>query len=156
MSDLELRVAKLEAAKQIRSLKASYASGCDKNYSPDELAPLFTEDAVWVDPSGTFGKHEGREAIRAFFVGVSATLIWARHYVINPVIDVADDLTTASGTWYLWQTCTIDNEAVWIIGAYKDEYRREDGVWLISRCELTLDAITPFDRGWVEQQFLAS
>ena len=43
MSDIEIRLAKLEAAEDIRHLKARYARICDTGYSPDAMGPLFTE-----------------------------------------------------------------------------------------------------------------
>jgi hypothetical protein len=152
--DLSLRVAKLEAAEDIRSLKARYAKVCDTGYKPEGMAPLFTEDAVWTDVTGRFGTHDGRDAICDFFAGVSGSIGWAAHYMIAPSIKVNDDLETATGSWYLWQPCTIDGKAIWLAGTYEDQYRKEDGAWKMSRLELTLEAVTPFDDGWVKQRFV--
>lgn len=153
--DLSSRLSKLEAAEAIRSLKARYAKACDIGYAPEAMAPLFTEDAVWSDVKGRFtGTHEGRDAICAFFATASEQISWAGHYMIGPDIKVEDDLVNATGTWYLWQPCTIEGEAAWIVGTYADDYRCEDGEWKIARLELTLETVTSFEKGWVNQPFM--
>ncbi len=105
MDDLARTVAKLQAAEDIRHLKARYARVCDTGYTPSEMIPLFTKDAVW--DGGRFGRHEGIDAITAFFDGVSKQITWALHYMIAPTIEVSDDLVSASGTWYLLEPCTM-------------------------------------------------
>jgi hypothetical protein len=154
--DLSTRVAKLEAIEEIRSLKARYAKACDDGYLPENMVPLFTEDAVWTDVTGRFGTHEGRQAVCDFFDGVSDSISWAGHYMIAPNITVNDDLETATGTWYLWQPCTIDGEAIWLAGTYLDHYRKDDGVWKMSRLELTLEKMTSFEEGWAKQPFVGA
>ena len=155
VDDLNARLAKLEAAEEIRSLKARYAKACDVGYAPEAMRPLFTRDAVWSDVRGRFtGTHEGIDAVCAFFAGAADTISWAGHYMIGPDIEVADDLEHATGTWYLWQPCTINGEAAWISGTYADTYRVEDGVWKIARLELTLDTVTTFEDGWVKRPFI--
>src|SRR5262249_47522356 len=76
--DLALRLQKLEDERAIAQLVYRYAELCDDAYDPDGLAGLFTEDAAWSasspDGSVDFGRYQGREAIRAFFAGVSADL----------------------------------------------------------------------------------
>jgi uncharacterized protein (TIGR02246 family) len=152
--DIGARIAKLEAVEEIRSLKARYAKACDIGYSPSAMAPLFTADAVWTEVTGRFGTHEGRDAICAFFGGVSSSISWALHYMIAPNIQVADDLQSATGTWYLWQPCTMDGEAVLLAGTYADTYRNEMGTWRISRMEVKLETITSLHEGWARQRFI--
>ena len=48
--EMEQRVRDLEAADEIRNLKAEYAAACDDNYDPDRIAALFIEDATWESP----------------------------------------------------------------------------------------------------------
>ena len=52
MDDLAHTVAKLQAAEDIRHLKARYARVCDTGYKPAGMVGLFTSDAVW-DAEGT-------------------------------------------------------------------------------------------------------
>lgn len=154
--DLETRVAKLEAAEAIRHLKARYAAVCDTGYDPDKMAPLFTKDAVW-DSGERFGTYTGIEEIYGFFKGVSGLVTWALHYMIDPLIKVDDDLEHATGSWYLFQPCTLREgdklEPVWLTGTYADTYRKEGGVWRFARVELTVQTLTPFEEGWVRRPF---
>ena len=55
---LERRLARLEAAEEIRQLKARYAEVCDTGYEPERMVPLFTADAVW-DGGERFGADRG-------------------------------------------------------------------------------------------------
>ncbi len=154
--DLAARVARLEAAEQIRQLKARYAAVCDTGYDPDRMVPLFTSDAVW-DGGARFGRYEGIEAIYGFFRDVSSQIVWALHYMVAPIVEVSDDLETATGSWYLWQPCTVVGEggpqAIWLTGRYADRYRREDGVWKLSEVRLDCQTISPFEEGWARRPF---
>src|SRR6185312_9099723 len=98
--DLETRVAKLEATEEIRRLKARYAEVCDDGYDAKRLAPLFTKDAIW-DAGPEFGRYQGHEEIYRFFDEVSDRITWASHLMIDPSIEVADDVENATGRWYL-------------------------------------------------------
>ena len=154
--DLEHRLAKLQAAEEIRQLKARYAAVCDTGYSPERMVPLFTSDAVW-DGGERFGRHEGIDAIYRFFEGVSSQIVWALHYMVAPIVEVEDDLETATGSWYLWQPCTLVTgegpQAVWLTGTYADRYRREEGGWKFSEVRLDCQTISPFEEGWVRRPF---
>lgn len=154
--ELELQIARLRAAEDIRHLKARYAEICDTGYDPERMAPLFTRDAVW-DGGERFGRYEGIDAVCGFFAGVSAQITWALHYMVAPIVEVASDLRTATGSWYLWQPCTVVGEdgpqAVWLTGRYADRYRREDDGWRFSEVRLDCQAITPFEEGWMRRPF---
>lgn len=152
---LEARVARLEAVEEIRVLKARYADVCDTGYNPDRMLPFFTQDAVW-DGGERFGRYDGIDAIYGFFRDVSSQITWALHYMIAPVIEVSDD-GTATGSWYLWQPCTVVGpdgpQAVWLTGRYADRYRREDDGWKFSEVRLDTQTVSPFEDGWVRRPF---
>ena len=156
MDDLEHRLARLEAIEAIRQLKARYADVCDTGYDPDRMEPLFTRDAVW-DGGERFGRYEGIDAIRGFFAGVSSQITWALHYMIAPIVEVEPDGRTATGSWYLWQPCTVVGtdgpQAVWLTGRYADRYRLDDGGWRFSEVRLDVQTVTPFEDGWVRRPF---
>lgn len=155
-NDLQLHIEKLQASEDIRHLKARYADVCDTGYEPERMVPLFTEDAVW-DGGERFGVHKGIDAIGRFFADVSSQITWALHYMVAPIIEVDDDLQTATGSWYLWQPCTVIGEqgpqAVWLTGRYADRYRREEGEWRFSEVILRCQTISPFEEGWVRRPF---
>lgn len=149
--DLEKRVRALEDIEEIKRLKARYCAYCDDNYNPDKLTAMLAEDAVW--DGGRWGQAVGKAEIHAFFVKVSATLPFAVHMVLNPIIEVYGD--TAKGSWYLFQACTFSegNQALWGSGKYEDEYVRAGGEWKFKHVQLESMFWTPFEEGWVKKRF---
>lgn len=149
-STLAARIDRLESIEAIKQLKARYCAHCDDHYAPDAIAALFTEDAVW-DAGEAFGTYHGREAIRAFFAGVSETITFAAHLVLNPVIEVDGD--EARGRWRLIMPCTVvENgapEARWMVSSYDDRFVRRDGVWLFQSLEVRVNLVAPHLKGWV-------
>lgn len=156
-SELEQRVLRLEAIEAIRALKARYADMCDTGYDPERMKPMFTADAVW-DGGDRFGRYEGIDEIYGFFAGVSSQIVWALHYMVAPLIEIAPDLETATGSWYLWQPCTLVTDtgpqAVWLTGRYADRYRLEADGWKFSEVRLDVQTVSPFEAGWVKQPFV--
>ena len=152
LAGLDRRLRVLEDIEAIKQLKFRYADACDRGYDFDTLADCFTEDAIW--DGGLFGRHEGREAIREFFRGVSSEIPFAIHYMMNPSISVDGD--EASGQWYLFQTCTfaVGNTAIWGAARYDEQYRRVDGGWKFFRLNLISSFWTPFEEGWVKRPFM--
>jgi len=152
LEDLARRIQVLEDIDAIKKLKARYTGFCDNGYDPEGIASLFTEDAVW--DGGLFGRCEGREAIRKFFRDASKLLPFALHYVMNPIIEVNG--TTATGSWYLFQTCTFaeGNQAVWGAARYQEEYVKQNGDWKFKNLKVTSAFWTPFDEGWAKKQFI--
>lgn len=152
-AELEDRIARLEAKDAIRALKARYAAACDSGFDLGLLGELFTEDAIF--DAGAFGRFSGRRAILDYYATMPATITWGLHYVAGPRISVGDDGQTATGAWYFLQPATMNDRAVWVMGTYHDEYRRDGGEWRFSRVELSVEAVTPFESGWVRERFLA-
>ena len=148
---LENRVRELEDVDALRNLKSEYAAACDDNYDPDRLAALFVEDATWE--SQGMGRHEGREAIREFFRGISGHFVFALHYGLNPSIEVTGD--TARAKWYLFMPCTVGDtgKAMWRAGLDEEEYVRVDGKWMFKSKKSAPIFHTSFDKGWAEQRF---
>lgn len=152
LEELAQRIQALEDAEAIKKLKARYTNYCDNGYDPDGIASLFTEDAIW--DGGVFGKRVGREAIRKFFQGASKMLPFAIHYVMNPIIEVNGN--TATGSWYLFQTCTFaeGNQAVWGAARYSEEYVKQDGEWKFKNLKVNSEFWTPYDQGWAKKRFI--
>lgn len=152
-TSLDERVARLEAIEAVRSLKMSYARWCDAGFPAEQLGSIFTEDCVW-DGGAVFGRHVGFDELQAFFAGARSSVAWALHYIVSGAVEVADDLDTAKSTWYLWQPMTLDGCAVWNMGRYLDAHVRTGDGWRISSVDLTVEALTHVDRGWVAERFL--
>ena len=147
---LELRLARLEAIEDIKHLKARYCALCDANYDPDGLAAVFVRDAIW-DGGSEFGRHVGREAIRAFFAGVSGDIRFAAHLVLNPIIEVqAPD--RATGKWRLIMPCTVRTadgaQARWLLSEYEEDYVKPEGAWLFRSMTVKVNFYAPHLEGW--------
>lgn len=147
-TSLEERIRRLEDIDAIKQLKAEYCSYCDNDYEPDKLAALFTEDAVWDGKA--FGRHEGREAIRAFFAEAPEALSFAIHNVMNPSIAIDGD--RATGRWYLLQPCTAkaSKQALWLTAVYHDRYRRVGDTWRFEHVDIEIRFFSPHESGWAK------
>ncbi len=152
--DLEHRIDTLESIEAIKRLKHDYCAYCDAGYDADGIASQFVEDGIW-DAGEAFGRYEGREAIRTFFMGVSKQIVFAAHMVTNERIEVDVDANTARGRWWIiMPATTIDDEgartAVWLLGEYDDRYVRREGRWLFQSVEATIHFVEPHKDGWAQ------
>ncbi len=157
LSALESRVAEMEGYRAILDLKSRYGTLADARYTrkgpkpqpkidaiADEMAALFTEDAVW-EGGGSLGTATGREEIRERFC--SPTLQYSWHFFVKPAVRVEG--LNAFGTWdVLAMMTTKEERALWMVGVEHDEYRFEDGAWLHSKMRLDSQLMAPYDRGW--------
>jgi hypothetical protein len=150
-TSVEERLARLEAIEEIKALKARYCALCDAEYDPDGIAALFLPDGVW-DGGPTFGCYTGRDAIRAHFRGISGSIRFAAHLVLNPIIEVRS-ADTANGKWRLIMPCTVARddgtpEARWLLSAYDEDYARYEGSWKFRSLHLTVNFYAPHLAGW--------
>lgn len=152
--DLETRMRRVEAAEEIRLLKAHYCDLCDAGYPPDELCTLFTADGVW--DGAEMGVFEGHDARHKFFSNMPNVMSFAIHHVTNSAVEVAPDALRARGRWYLLQTATLhaSNEAVWLAARYDDEIVWQDDRWQFRRVELRSRFYSSYVKGWAEQPHL--
>lgn len=145
---------RLAALEDIRRLKAEYCRCCDRGYLAEALGALFTEDAVWQ--SAGRGRHVGRAAIMAFFRTASDAYPWAAHLVTNPIIDLDDDLRSASGQWRMVMPATAaepdgTSAAIFQISDYAERYRDGGDRWRIASLEVTHRRLTFAQGRWVER-----
>jgi len=157
VATLRRRVTAAEDVLAIQALKARYAELVDARFSAGAVvddarlaqvtgavAALFTPDGSWDGGPG-LGRVTGRTAI-AERLG-RPTLVFSRHYFVNPRIEVAGD--TASGRWDLFSPCRrADGTSYWMAGYEDDEYARVDGVWMHRAMRLTTVFMTPVGEGF--------
>ena len=126
MTDLEARIARLEALDEIRQLAAKYAVALDfRDF--DALANLFVDDV------GVPGRRRGRAALREWYDNeIRRVLLGSAHGVLGHVIDV-HDADTATGLVY--SRNDLETESAWVIEllAYLDAYERRAGHWYFQR-----------------------
>ena len=130
------RLIEIEAIKNVRNMYSHYFDG----QRTDELADLFTEDAVCEFGAAFGGDWVGKAQIRSNYArfalgeGHEHSVM---HAVTNPWIQLdADD--RARGRWYLLDLRTtpgVDNPLI-LFGIYDDLYHKVAGRWLIHRTRI--------------------
>ena len=151
MASVEERLARLEAADEIMRMKARYCALADADYDAEGIAGLFVPDGYW-DGGKEFGRHVGREAIKAFLDATRGQIRFAAHLVMNPIIDV-QDATHAAGKWRLFMPCSVAGEsgmeARWLLCEYDETYVRQDGRWMFRSIDMKVNFYAPHLKGWV-------
>lgn len=143
LAALSQRLALLEAEQAIRACMNRYMVLCDAlaAHSPlDELAGLFTADAVWEGKGAryrsSFGQVVGREAIAAMFAKYMvepAHFALNVHFLCSELIQLAST-KTATGSWVMLQTSTFASGASHLNSARLSlNFRCDvDGAWRIA------------------------
>lgn len=129
---LEHRIAILEARAAITDLVARYAQGADRRNDPAIMGPLFAADASWS--SEGFAALEGRGAIAAGLAAIAADkVLWSIHFMVAPVIALADDARSGVCQWYLWELCTMQTDGgpqdQWLGGWYDATVTHTEEGW---------------------------
>ena len=123
----------------IKELRIKYSHYFDGKLI-DELADLFTEDAVCEFGPDYGGDWVGKEEIKKNFTSFAeqeGPEFSVLHSTTNPLITLIDE-TTAHGRWYLHDLRTtegVENPLI-LYGVYDDVYEKVFGKWLISRTRL--------------------
>lgn len=129
-SDLEKRLAQLEAENELANLSLDYCYGLD-NRDLDRFIAIWSDDAEWILGGNPV---KGRDAIAKL-----ASDIWARHgglqhWTTNQVVDWSGESTTASVEA---GAIVREPEGRWTLGyvTYADQYAFIDSAWKITRRE---------------------
>lgn len=132
LSDLEARVARLEARAEIGELVTRYAIACDEHDMP-HLESLFTEDAVFDSPNGLM-RASGRAEVIGMFCKVLSIRGPGYHWTHDHIIrfDRGSD-TAASGLLLSHAETTPGGTHSLAAMKYDDEYRVEGGRWRFAR-----------------------
>jgi 3-phenylpropionate/cinnamic acid dioxygenase small subunit len=146
LAALERQQALLQARQDLGQTIARYARNLDEQCD-DDLAELFTDDVVLQSQPWTqhplVGKPLALKALRNYRRAFQCH----RHFIMNQQLTI-NDAGTASGyaTWLVVQTREEQSYCGW--GSYEWDFRREDGLWKISRMLIVLDCMTTLERGW--------
>ncbi|ALG75220.1 polyketide cyclase [Azospirillum thiophilum] len=156
-ADLAVRLARFEAEAAVRACMVRYMALCDAlgPATPlDELAGLFTVDAVWEGIgekyAKTFGRIAGRAALREMFAGY---MVEPSHFALNVHFLTSELIRTtgpetAEGTWIMLQTSTFASGASHLNAARLTvDFRLEDGAWRMSHFRTENLFSRPVD-GW--------
>lgn len=114
LQHLRQRLRRFESEYAVRACMNRYMVLCDalcESTPLDELAGLFTEQALWEGKgaryASSFGGYQGREAIRAMFATYMKTpahFALNVHFLTSELIEVRE--TDALGSWVMLQTST--------------------------------------------------
>ncbi len=148
---LEQRVARLEAHNDICKLMAEYLLVADQGYDPDGITAMFIEESSWEGDD--FGRHIGRQAIWDFFDSLSGALVFAAHFVTNPIITfTAND--RARGAWRLLEPATVNSggtlESSLLVATYDNEFVKIGDQWMFQSVHVHVNFFEPISKGWAE------
>jgi hypothetical protein len=138
---LEQRLEQLESENAIRACMNRYMFLCDElgvDSPLDELARLFTVEAVWEGKGAkyqnSFGGYRGREAIKAMFATYMvkpAHFSLNVHFLTSELIWVRGDVADAS--WVMMQTSTFASGASHLNSARLTvRFAQEQGQWCMA------------------------
>lgn len=135
---LEQRLRRFESEHAVRTCMNRYMVLCDAldaQSSLEELASLFSRDALWEGKgskyASSFGRHHGREAIAAMF---STYMTSPAHFALNVHFLsselIAVDERGAQGSWLMLQTSTFASGASHLNAARLSvRFIEEEGQW---------------------------
>jgi hypothetical protein len=154
LTALEHEIVLLEDTKAIKRLQRAYGYYADKKLA-GEIEELFAADATAeIGGLGVFvGKARIGELYRFLLgAGLEDGELF-NHIILQAVVHVAPDGTTAKGRWRaLIQLGEHGESAIWSEGPYENEYVKEDGVWKISKLHWYATLTAPYEPGWHRAQ----
>jgi hypothetical protein len=165
MSDLEARLARLEAERDIAALMATYARLVDEGPDADAIAALFTEDAVYETfghlgaEGGPDGPITGRDALHATFRDLPQLLPFTAHYLCNPEVTVHADAARGEGRWLVLELATafVDGgrQALVMVAAYHNDFVWTPDGWRIERIRFGDLRAFPYTEGFATTRYIS-
>ncbi|HVY80137.1 MAG TPA: nuclear transport factor 2 family protein, partial [Steroidobacteraceae bacterium] len=159
LNRLEADVRAAEDLQAIKKLQRAYGYYLDKGMWED-LAALFTDDAVANYPAGVFVGHESIRKhlflnvgnVKMGQVGLGDNRLY-NHMNIQPVVHLDPSGVTARGRWRAFAMFgSLGGGATWAEGVYEIQYRKEGGVWKISKLDYYSGFGAPYTTGWAAPQ----
>ena len=147
-ADLETRLARLEAERDIARLIADLGHAFDSGPSAQALRGLFTADAVFEIDG--YGVLRGADGIAQGVAGnAESGFRWTLHYLVSPRIDLSADGAQASLSFMLWEAATAaSGRAYWIGGSYTARAVAGADRWRFSQLRLNAELISHYPEGW--------
>lgn len=161
IEDLLVRVRRLEDESAIRRMMAEMLRKADERDNPrwgERLVEYYTDDGMWASGTG-FGSvgmsERGRAALTKKFT-TGTRICESSHLLGSESIEVEGD--EANGTWLCFEPATLrgpkdSKEAVWVMGRYICEFRREAAGWKVRTVRFEGIFCTPYEKGWTKERF---
>jgi SnoaL-like protein len=152
IAQLEQQATQLADIEAVKRLQRAYGYYLDRS-DWDNIVDLLTDDATLeYGPAGVFvGKAHARALLYAIGYGKSGLRPQQlrEHVQLQPVINIAPDGQTAKGRWRAIVLLGQFHEyGRWQTGPYECEYRKEHGVWKISKLHWVETFTVPVEGGW--------
>lgn len=152
---IEERLTRLEDIEAIKTLKARYAEFLDNGYDPEGIAGLFAEDGRWIIEGVTI---RGSESIKEQCRKLVKTQPWACHNITPSIIELDEDGTSASGSFYILAFLTMRDKsgqdgAFFLPGVFRDKFTKKNGRWYIQEAHSHIAQAAPWTEGWVKGDF---
>lgn len=159
--DLEARIARLEAHRDICNLQGRYNHYLQTGQIKDKLPELFAfgnpevkaemcDSGEWrgADGVGRLFQHMGGK-----YAMPGALMV---HMLLTQVVEVNDDATRARGMWNSLGTNTYKAndgslEAMWQCGKYDITFCKEGGRWKYLEFRWYVIFRSPYHEGWVKR-----
>ena len=125
-TDLERRIARIEAREAIRELVFDYSTAVDDR-DFEKLESTFCADVVFGHADGR-DTTEGREAVMDFYRTRTGLMGPTYHYPHSHRIEFLDDDHT-TGTVLAHAELALEGTTYQVGLRYSDTYEREDGSW---------------------------
>jgi hypothetical protein len=151
LANLTARLERMSDENAVSNLQHSYGYYMDRHHW-DDVADLFTEDGTWE--SGQRGVYAGKAQIRKAletFYGAPALRFGELfdHLTLGTIVTISPDgRTAAARTTELVQLGLNQEYARWELGAYEDEFVKQDGTWKIKSIHYYPRMITDYEKGW--------
>ena len=147
---LSREVQQLEDVNAIETLQRTYGFYMDKALW-SYVADLFTDDATLE--IGNSGVFVGKDRIKQYLFSLGKEGPQKGRLIdqmqLQPIVHVAADGRHARGRWHsLVMAGHYKQKAYWGIAIYEDEYRKEGGVWKISKLVAHNIMYSDYARGW--------
>ena len=146
--DLVKEIQRLKDIESIRTAIAKYGVAADAFSPPEMMRPLFARSGSWH--CAVLGvHHEGREEVTKGLAKLRVRdVLWTMHYNVAPLIELSEDGTSGSASWYLWELARTslsgsERQNTWIAGSYQADMTLADGAWRFARMELNLRLVAP-------------
>jgi ketosteroid isomerase-like protein len=150
VAELSTAVERLEDEREIEIVQRTYGYYVDKNLW-GQIADLFTDDGTLeIGGRGVFvGRDRALEYLE--WLGEPEYGRLYDHTQIDGVVTVSPDGTTAKGRW---RALVFGGNlgGVSVLGdcIYENEYRKEDGIWKLSKEHSYFIMYTNWDQGWAK------
>lgn len=155
VSAIQRNAVKLHDINDIKRLQRIYGYYLDRS-DWDNVVDLLTDDATAEYASS--GVYVGKASIKKLLYAIGydrAGLpkgLLREHMQFQPVVSLSPDGMTAKGRWRVFALLGQHGEyARWQAGPYENEYRKERGVWKISKIRWYETFTVPFEGGWKTQ-----